>query len=387
VAAYLRRSIAGSTTHDPIDYALAQTSLVVPSSSNPLSRDFIAARPADVDYSQHRRIEFKPFDHQVAESAWTAAQDKYGVQVRGTFSGLGYVATAFAAYLEPLFTEGGGVLVQTSVKCHLAIKLRTDADVDPIYLGMWSKTLAGVDLADGAWHTLDYNCHVFEDAQDVNAPIIHTVTVDGSAVVFDTVGAYADGTEVLADGRVFDNGPYGPGSSASGEGFFIETTVSETDNSSNVLREPMQIRNWTQGTLTTLSSTVPVNGQPNYGWTLDEGAATVAGDLGTVFDAVFPVDVSHQGTEPIVVETEIGLRITRSRATRTRRRWTMTGAPLSYAEKSSLETFWADHGVATPFNWTPNGESALIAYFVERPSYRLVDTRWTPSVVIEELLP
>ncbi|MCP4807618.1 MAG: hypothetical protein GY884_19920, partial [Proteobacteria bacterium] len=386
VDTYLGRTVVGSTTHDPVDYARPQTSLVVPSSSNPLSRDFIALRPADYDYSQHRSIEFKPFDHQVTEPLWTAAQDKYGVQVRGYFVG-GYVATALVAYLEPIFTETASTLDQTSLVCHLAVKVRNGIDTDPTYLGLLSKTMAGVDLADGAFHTLDYNCHVFEDATSVDGPVVHTVTVDGSVVVFDTVGTYGSGLQVLADGRVLDTGAFGPGSAGNVEGFFFESTVPTTDNSSNVLREPAQVKEWTQGALTLLDPTLPPELMPSFAWTSDEGFSEATGDLGDVMDAVFPVSVTHQGTDPIELETEIGLRFTRARATRTRRRWRFSGAPLSSSARDTMEAFWGSHGVGVAFNWTPDGESAVVAYFVSPPVYKMVSPdAWVPTVEIEEVL-
>ena len=168
----------------------------------------------------------------------------------------------------------------------------------------------------------------------------------------------------------------------------VESTVAETDNSSNVLRNPAQVKAWTQGTLTLLDPETAPGLMPSYAWVDDEGASDVTGDLSDVMDAVFPVDVTHQHTDPVTLDTEIGLRHTRARATRTRRRWSFSGAPLSASARDTMEAFWAAHGVAVAFNWTPDGEAAVIAYFVEPPAYQMVSPEaWVPSVVIEELLP
>jgi len=377
----------GTTFYDGTAYIRAVMSQTNPTVNEPLTRTFYSTRPADYDYSQHRSVEFKPFDHQVAEANWTGALDRYGVLVRGAVVA-GVMSTCFCAYAEAAFTKTLGALDQTGLIVRLAVRFQASLAAAPTYLVLWSKTVAGVDLADGAWHRIQYDMHVVESANDTNAPVIHEVRLDGSTIVFDTPGTYSTGTTVLTDGRIVDNGNYGPGYKTFVEGFFLDSSVSITDVAGNLLLGPAPIRLWKQETLTVLETTTPPDEMPSFAWApSDEANLAASGTLTSVCDVTFPVDIKVVASSPIGHMGEQGHRYHRNRATRDRHLFRFNTGPLLAADKDTLLAFWSARGVVTPFNFALTHDRAFICNFAEKPRFTKVDAKhWTAQVSLMERL-
>jgi hypothetical protein len=385
VGALLDRSNGSGTGRDYATVSLSDTS-PWPSDA-PNDREFISTRPSDYDYSHHRSIEFKPFDHQVLETNWAAATDTFGIFARGEDSGLGYLNRAWVARLVYVIEKSGSSPSQTSLYCYLSVRLDSAINGTPSYLDLWRKSLQGtVDLLDGAWHSLDYDVHTYDGATTSVAPRIHAVEVDGAAVVFDEALAYAAGTQVLADGRVVDSSGFGL--SGNMEGFVVESTLNERDALGAILYNPAQVRNWTQETLTTLSGDVAPGDQESYAWVTDEGASESAGTLTDVVTPTFPIAEECLASDLIEVRHDTGHRTTRARASRTRRSYSFEGGAMGQTGINALEAFWESHGVEVPFAFTPDGESAArTCRFVKEPTLRLVKAgTWVPSISIEEVL-
>lgn len=384
----LGQTEAGTTSFDGLDYLTVQTSQTTPSTAQPLDREFFSTRPADYDYSQHRSLEFKPFAHNVSEPNWSVALDRYGIFLKATVL-TGYVERAFVAYLEPIFGESGGLLVQTSLTVRLAVRVDLLINGSPLYLTLWSKTVAGVDLTDGNWHKLQYDMHVVESASDTNAPVVHEVKLNGSTIVFDTPGTYSAGTHVLSDGRVIDSGNFGPGSKSFIEGFFVQSSLAVTDVSGNVLRGPAQVRNWTQETLTLLETTTPPDQMAAYGWApSDEVNLAKSGDLSTVAEPVFPVDIRLVSSSPVKHEGEQGHHYHRNRATRDRYIFRFRTNPMSEAERAALLAFWSARGVVTSFDFPLTWDRSFVCTFIDKPRFTFVGPDgWTAQLSLMEVLP
>ncbi len=357
-------------------------------SDAPNDREFWCQRPSDLDHSHHRSIEFKPFDHQVAEPNWSTTSDIYGILLRGRAQ-KGYVDRAWCARLSCVVEDVAGVATQTGLLCLLSERIDNGIDGTPTYLDLWQADLQGVvDLLDGAWHSLDYDVHAYPDSTDETAPRIHVVKVDGTQVVFDTEKAPGSGTQALADGTIYDHSD----STTVGwlEGFVVESGLNQTDGSGNDLFLPAQVRNWTQETLTKkASTTVSPEDQESYAWVTDEGASDSTGDLLSVVTPTFPFSEEVVGSDMIEMMHDTGHRTTRARSTRSRRRYSFGCGVLDQSGVDALEAFWEDHGVEVPFDFQPDGESAArTCVFMTRPLLRMVGAgAWIPQVTIEELLP
>ena len=380
----LERSGAAGAAQDHATVHLSDTS-PWPSDA-PNDREFWSLRPSDYDYTHHRSLQFKPFQHQVTEAGWSTALDTYGILLRGRAQ-QGHVDRAWCVRLVAIIEDVASVATQTSLYCYLSIRLDTDIDGNVEYLDLWRADLQGtVDLLDGAWHELQYEVHTYEDATDTTAPRIHKAFVDNTQVVFDTSQTWSDGTQVLSNGTVFDNSVF----IQTGwlEGFVVESTINETDGAGNDLFTEAQVRNWTQESLTKKTSAVAPQDQASYAWVTDEGASTATGDLNTVVTPTFPFEEQAIGADMMEFEHSTGHRTTRARSTRTRRRYRFEGGPMDQTGINALEAFWESHGVEVPFSFTPDGEStARTCVFLERPTLRFVHAgAWVPQLSIEEVL-
>lgn len=382
----LGQTESGTTSFDGTDYLTVKTSQTVPSGAEPLEREFFSTRPADYDYSQHRSLEFKPFDHQVSEPNWGASVDKYGILLRATVQN-GGVSTCFAAWAQPTFIDSGG-LTQSALSVRFGLRVDTGISGPATYITMWSKDVAGVDLVDGSWHKIEYDMHVIESSPDTNGPVIHEVKLDGSTVVFDTPGTFTEGQNVLGDGRVVDSGAFGPGSKSFVEGFFLESTTAETDLSSNVLRYGAQVRNWTQETLTVLESTTSPEQMGNFALApADEVNTAASGDIGTVLDVTFPVDVALTSSSPVKHQGAKGHDYHRNRATRSRYLFRFETAPLDESGRAALLAFWSARKRSVSFTFDLTHDRSFTVYFAEPPRFHFdAPKAWRASISLIERL-
>lgn len=349
----------GATVYDPNDYWLVDVEEAAPPAVAGFDvnrMEIVSLRPADDPRSQHRRITFRPGAGNTANGNYDGQVQYFGIGLFGSAI-IGYAQAGIVARLT-VITDSTGA--QTSVLVEIANYVATGIGGDPFLGPIVRQTLSSPpDLFDGSDHTLSFDCRTFSSDGSGNTPLVYSVELDGSPVVWVEADVQR-GKEVqlLASGEVTDFGP--PLTEGNVEFLIFNSDTAETDVLGVKLWDPWRIHTWEQLTLTNGGGLAP-----------DEMASVAIADEGTPtgeLDDVLCVDFAIQETYHVHSQTHEfesghtqGVLINDDPRPVFECRGTITRS-----ERDALVTFWDDHlGHEIPFYWTEDGEAQRICAFVE----------------------
>ena len=358
-----------TSSYAPLAYAeLDMEADSPPAVSNvfPADRDFYAFRPSDYDDAHHRVVEFKMPGQETGNPNYTAQVYRVGIVLRGA-AVISVVQTGIAASCFVTTNASGA---QAYLDFRLDYRTRNPVDPDgpatntrlaSVIIHSGGSPPAGFDLFDGAFHELAFECYVQTGGTQVGAPSVYKLWLDGTQVVFDTIHPAGSGITIQADGTVIDSSPL----AAAGfvEGVFYATQNPETDATGTAVWTPPQIRSWTQGALTLSGGGTDPDTMETIAVS-DEGAASPVGDLGTVLEPDFPFTIEYH-RRAYRTRFDSGHTYSSPAGQRRRRVFQFRKTGATTAEHDALVSFWNTHeATEIPFNWTPEGESALVGAFL-----------------------
>lgn len=352
----------GATAQDPFAYALIdpEGTGIPPGVAGADNRvDVVSLRPADDGQSQHRRITFRPG----AQNAPYIAQTFYfGICLFGRTQGLGTLRDGIEAriILSTDATTGAQASVIAQINGRRAVT--SPASINPAVIQRVSQTLsAPPNLLDGADHTLEFDCHVFENASGSNAPVVYVMKLDGTAVTWveADIVAGANITIVSGSGELIDLDP--TIRSGAVEAVTFWSLQPQTDGAGTAYWDPWRIHTWEQLALTTGAAGIPPDDQASI---VLSNEGTAVGDLHDVLCEEFTIE--EEVYNPSYLHgMESGHTAASPAWPEGRSTFKFSANAIDESQVALLRTFWDNHlGGEIPFTWTQDGASQIKASFV-----------------------